>query len=49
VLEEPTYTSVPSPVTIVVGGVVVHQCDEHELITETVARRVGALLRDADG
>ena len=43
---EPSMTSLPNPVTILVGGVVVHRCDEHELGAEAVARRVGELLRD---
>jgi hypothetical protein len=46
ILEEPSMTSMPARVTIAVGGVLVHQCDPHDVATEAVARRVGELLRD---
>jgi hypothetical protein len=46
ILEEPSMTSLPARVTIAVGGVIVHRCDEDELAAEVVARKVGELLRD---
>jgi hypothetical protein len=36
-------TSVPNPVTILVGGVVVHRCDPRNVVGETVARRISEL------
>ena len=34
ILDEPSMTSVPNPVTILVGGMVVHRCDPHDVAAE---------------